>query len=239
MKNILLLVLFLESGFRSSAQFQQQKSDSVCLLIKKYFNETNVEQLYALCGKDFQKQLTLEALRLVCHNNLFPLGMIKEAIFESSANGLYKYKTVFTTVNLNLLLGIDNEDKIETLLFQPYKKDYVVASTNGLTTPLDKEVDEAVQKYISAKNTVGLSVGIFKEGKTYFYNYGEIEKGIGRLPTKDTYFEIGSISKTFTAALFADAVIKGKVKLDDPINKYLPDSIYALTFESEPVTNII
>src|SRR5450631_3513444 len=98
MKKILLLVLFLESCFCSFAQFQQQKADSVCVLIKKYFNETNVEQLYALCGKDFQKQLTLEALRLVCKNNLFPFGMIKEAIFESSANGLYKYKAVFKTV---------------------------------------------------------------------------------------------------------------------------------------------
>jgi CubicO group peptidase (beta-lactamase class C family) len=241
MKNILLLVLFFESSFCSFAQFQQQKSDSVCVLIKKYFNETNVEQLYALCGKEFQKQLTLEAFRLVCRNNLFPLEKIKETIFESSANGLYKYKAVFTTVNLNLLLSIDHEDKIETLLFQPYrkevvKKDYAVASTNGLTTPLDKEIDEAVQQYISVKNTVGLSVGIFKDGKTYFYNYGEMEKGNGRLPTKDTYFEIGSISKTFTAALLADAVIKGKVKLDDPINKYLPDSIHGLIFESEPVT---
>ena len=49
-------------------------------------------------------------------------------------------------------------------------------------------------------------------------------------------FEIGSLSKTFTSILLADAVNAGKVKLDDPVNKYLPDSIPFLQYEGIPVT---
>ena len=39
-------------------------------------------------------------------------------------------------------------------------------------------------------------------------------------------FEIGSITKTFTATSLADMVVKGEVKLDDPVAKYLPSSAH-------------
>ncbi len=45
--------------------------------------------------------------------------------------------------------------------------------------------------------------------------------------TPDTLFEVGSITKTFTALLLADMVIKGEVKLDDPVEKWLPDGLKA------------
>lgn len=41
----------------------------------------------------------------------------------------------------------------------------------------------------------------------------------------DTLFEIGSISKVFTAILLADMAHKGEVKLDDPVQKYLPAGV--------------
>lgn len=39
-------------------------------------------------------------------------------------------------------------------------------------------------------------------------------------------FEIGSITKTFTASVLADMVARGDVRLDDPVAKYLPDSAH-------------
>jgi CubicO group peptidase (beta-lactamase class C family) len=82
----------------------------------------------------------------------------------------------------------------------------------------------------------GLSIGILKDGKTIFYGYGETARGNKQIPDQHTIFEIGSISKTFTAILLADAVNSGNVKLDDPVNKYLPDSIPQLQFEGIPIT---
>ena len=183
----------------------------------------------------------MKILLSVCNNNLFPLGEIKELRFEKETNGIYKYKSTFNTMNLSLFIGLDKSDKIETFLFKPYvdekaKKSQKAASSNPLVSRLDKEVDTAAQSYISLLPTTGLSIGILVNGKTYHYGYGETAKGNGQLPDEHSIYEIGSISKTFTATLLADAVEKGKVKLDDPVSKYFPDSIPALVYQGVPVT---
>jgi CubicO group peptidase (beta-lactamase class C family) len=220
---------------------QKQKTDSVSILVRKKFNEKDVAGLYALTGDAFKKALSYETLLSFCNNNLYPLGEIKELSFEKETNGICKYKSVFTTVSLSLFLGLDKTDKIETFLFKPYvddkaKKSQKAASSNPLVSPLDKEVDSASQPYISMLHTTGLSIGILVNGKTFFYGYGETAKGNGQLPNEHNMYEIGSISKTFTATLLADAVEKGKVKLDDPASKYFPDSIPDLEYQGLPVT---
>jgi CubicO group peptidase (beta-lactamase class C family) len=83
---------------------------------------------------------------------------------------------------------------------------------------------------------VGLSIGILINGKTIFYGYGETERGNRQLPDEHTIFGIGSITKTLTATLLACAVLDGKLNLDDPVSKYLPDSIPALEYLGIPVT---
>ena len=42
------------------------------------------------------------------------------------------------------------------------------------------------------------------------------------VPDEDTLFELGSITKTFTALLLADAVLRGELALDDPVESLLP-----------------
>ncbi|WP_317618111.1 serine hydrolase domain-containing protein [Pedobacter sp. AK017] len=49
-------------------------------------------------------------------------------------------------------------------------------------------------------------------------------------------FEIGSVTKTFTSLLLAKEVVAGRMKLDDPINFYLPDDIPGLTYQGHPIT---
>ena len=144
-------------------------------------------------------------------------------------------------MSLGFFLGLDKTDKIETILFKPYLdekaiKNQKAATSNPLVSRLDKEVDSAAQTYINLLPTTGLSIGILVNGKTYYYGYGETAKGNGQLPNEHSIYEIGSISKTFTATLLADAVEKGKVKLDDPVSKYFPDSIPALDYQGAPVT---
>jgi CubicO group peptidase (beta-lactamase class C family) len=58
-----------------------------------------------------------------------------------------------------------------------------------------------------------------------------------QLPDPETtIFEIGSLTKTFTSLLLANEVVNGRMRLDAPINRYLPDSIPPLAYHGKPIT---
>lgn len=87
------------------------------------------------------------------------------------------------------------------------------------------QVDALVKPLMEQKKAVGMVVGIITpEGKREFYCYGTTKEG-GPEPTPDTLFEIGSVSKPITALLLALMVEDGTVKLDDPVQKYLPNEM--------------
>ncbi|HUD43012.1 MAG TPA: serine hydrolase [Dokdonella sp.] len=50
-----------------------------------------------------------------------------------------------------------------------------------------------------------------------------------------TAFEIGSVSKTMTAALLADLIAQGKAALDDPLADYLPEGTKVPAFQGQPI----
>lgn len=56
--------------------------------------------------------------------------------------------------------------------------------------------------------------------------------------TADTRFELGSVTKTFTALLLADLVAKGEVRYDDPITAYLPPQATPPLRRDTPITLI-
>ncbi len=59
-------------------------------------------------------------------------------------------------------------------------------------------------------------------------------KNLGRISLTSA-FEIGSVTKTMTAALLADLILQGKASLDDPISKYLPADAVVPSFEGKPI----
>jgi CubicO group peptidase (beta-lactamase class C family) len=69
---------------------------------------------------------------------------------------------------------------------------------------------------------VGIVVGMISPAGRRVVAYGAPDVGDPRRVNGETIFEIGSISKTFTALLLQDMALKGEVGLDDPVSKYLP-----------------
>lgn len=110
-----------------------------------------------------------------------------------------------------------------------------IPTDNVLETGLDTFVHQSVLPFISKASKVGISIGIYHHEKTYEYNYGSTQKDKQVLPTSKTIFEIGSISKTFTGTLLAQAVKDQKVKMNDDIRLYLDGSYPNLEYQGNPI----
>jgi CubicO group peptidase (beta-lactamase class C family) len=67
----------------------------------------------------------------------------------------------------------------------------------------------------------GVTVAWVDEKGVQFFQTGHFAKTDDRPVTPDTQFEIGSVTKVFTALLLAESERAGKVNRDDPVTKYL------------------
>jgi CubicO group peptidase (beta-lactamase class C family) len=91
--------------------------------------------------------------------------------------------------------------------------------------PPDSAVLAIIKRRVEEKRSAGIIVGMLQpDGRTRIVTFGDPGKGQPPLDG-NTVFEIGSISKVFTATVLAELVKEGKVKLDDPVQKYLPASV--------------
>jgi CubicO group peptidase (beta-lactamase class C family) len=87
-----------------------------------------------------------------------------------------------------------------------------------------KRVDALAAAEIAADNIGSINIAIVSGGNlvwTKSYGYADVER---KIPiTKDNVFAIGSITKQFTALMLLQLVEQGKVRLSDPVEKYLPE----------------
>lgn len=86
-----------------------------------------------------------------------------------------------------------------------------------------KAITDAAITPIMEKNGIpGLAVGISVDGESYIFTYGAMSKSTGQPVTAETLFELGSISKTFTATLATYAEANGHLSLSGRVKDYLP-----------------
>jgi beta-lactamase class C len=92
----------------------------------------------------------------------------------------------------------------------------------------DVGMDARVQHLVSADlapETVGkaggLAVAVYAAGETRFFNYGFADERTRRPITSDTLFNLGSVRKPFEATLVALGTLRGELRLDDPVSRYV------------------
>jgi D-alanyl-D-alanine-carboxypeptidase/D-alanyl-D-alanine-endopeptidase len=96
-----------------------------------------------------------------------------------------------------------------------------------LSLPSDSEIRQILIDRIDGQNqSVGIAVGVIGPDERRVTAHGHLEKGDSRPLNGDTIFEIGSVTKVFTALLLADMVLRNEVALDDPVAKYLPATFF-------------
>jgi serine-type D-Ala-D-Ala carboxypeptidase/endopeptidase len=70
--------------------------------------------------------------------------------------------------------------------------------------------------------SVGMGVGVTEANSHRFVAYGCRDTRGGSPVNEKTLFEIGSITKLFTALLLSDMAVRGEVRLDEPVAELLP-----------------
>jgi CubicO group peptidase (beta-lactamase class C family) len=109
------------------------------------------------------------------------------------------------------------------------------ARASACTTGADARIDALGAAFLRSSPAVGLSLGVHRDGTSECYDFGASDRASGAPVTPRTAYEIGSLTKTFTSTLLAQAVREGRLKLDDDIRGYLPEPYPNLEYEGRPI----
>lgn len=227
---IIAYVILAGPGMFLFAQSPEERTNrAVYNRLEYFFNTQQSDSIYNLASDDFQKQISSAQLASLLEQ-LYTFGKINDAERVRYEQGIAGYRIDFTGQSILMVLGVDSTLHYHTLAFQPYtapqeeKKEPVIAQVETVN-PLDFAVDSIARTYIQQEGTQSLAVAVVQEGKINRFFYGETAKDNGTLPDANTIYEIGSITKTFTATLLADLVERGVIGLEDAIAAFLPDSV--------------
>ena len=114
------------------------------------------------------------------------------------------------------------------------KNSKIISETENIDN-IQQSIDRHAKLFLNDSTTNSVSIGIYKDGKTYIGHYGELDKGKGNKPTDSTLYDIASVSKTFAGTLVAQAELEGKLSIEDNIQKYLNEDYPNLQFEGKPI----
>ncbi|MGW3360394.1 serine hydrolase domain-containing protein [Streptomyces bungoensis] len=91
-----------------------------------------------------------------------------------------------------------------------------------VTPGVARRLDAAVREVMREAHVPGVTVGVWTPGRSaYVRSFGVADKSTGRPMTPDLYMRIGSETKTFTVTALLQLVDRGRVRLDDPVGRYV------------------
>ncbi|WP_433735179.1 class C beta-lactamase [Pseudomonas monteilii] len=87
---------------------------------------------------------------------------------------------------------------------------------------LQAKVDRIIRPLMQAQGISGMAGAIYARDHAHYFSYGVASKADNVPVSRDTLFEIGSVSKTYTATLAALASAEGQLDLTAPAKRYHP-----------------
>ena len=106
----------------------------------------------------------------------------------------------------------------------PVMMSLAFASATVFAAPvLDPAVRERAEALVRAGEHASVVIAVFDGKESTISGFGSVADGKAQLPDAATVYEIGSVTKTMTGLLLADAVVSGKARLAQPVAELLPD----------------
>ncbi len=100
----------------------------------------------------------------------------------------------------------------------------MLAAVPALAAPTADDIDALVARSMETFGAPGVSVAVVKDGEVvHAAGYGVLETGERGKVDEDSLFQIGSVSKAFTAAALAVLADEGKLTFDDRVIDHLPE----------------
>jgi len=108
-----------------------------------------------------------------------------------------------------------------------------VAATSVHARQTPPSIDKVLADAVAPKDVAGVvAIATDRRGVIYQGAFGVADVSTGRPMTVDTIFRIASMTKPITSVALMQLVEQGKVSLDDPAEKYLPELASLQVFES-------
>jgi D-alanyl-D-alanine-carboxypeptidase/D-alanyl-D-alanine-endopeptidase len=202
------------------------------------------EESWKQAAPSLRKQIPLLAWEQGQFTNRVEIGALESRKLQS-AKWISPDEDAWRGDSIELKYRSDFEDSKgveETLLFERVEDGKWLPAIYAFNGPGASSVSDArilsllKDRIDRAKRGVGIVVGVVDEHGRRFVSYGVMDRASQRKVDADTLFEIGSITKTFTATLLADMVVRGEVKLDEPVSKYLPPTVKPLRAGGKDIT---
>lgn len=142
--------------------------------------------------------------------------------------------TVLTPVILSAVISIST--LLPTFAFSFTSPPVTNANSSVTYKEISAQVKSFIFDQIVNKSKAAIVIGFVDPDGTKIFSFGNMSTAHNIPVNQNTFFNIGSITKTFTTLLLADMVKQGIVNLNDPVEKFLPPSVKVPQFNGKKIT---
>ena len=226
MKKFTLLIFILIVNL-SHGQTEKAKNQIVADNFMEMYNGANYQGIFSMFSEGMKEAVPQGETLSFLTGLKSQAGNITQREFIQYEKETYAlYKTTFERAVLVLHISIDTNSKINGLLVKPFIPEVNSENTIDNLTLKDsvitkKQSDILFENAKIFPNNTQIAIAIITNGETKYYGLKKKGDTISTIRNQKSYFEIGSISKVFTATLLANFVLEEKIKLEENINTYL------------------
>ncbi len=231
MKRVISFFILLLASYHCIAQSAKVLDDMALLYNQQKFSEMYAQYFNESFKANLSQNDFVKFLNNIVYKNF---GVIKSYKIQDTTSKIKSWLLIGQNSMMQWQLELDNHFKFNYFQVLPYKPSEIYSS-NTKDNSLAKHIDSIVTKHFEKgfKSDLSIAVIVNDTVKKYFYST------TSTLPTDTTYYEIGSLTKTFTAWLIAKAIEENKLSLNEDIRNYLPlskDSLKNLQFKDYNIT---